>query len=249
MEEKRKIHDGINHISDIRLFTKKEGLIIFPISMNRISNSQAGKEYSQYLDFFTTKRSRGNVGVTFLYTDNLYEKYNQIEKPKANKSFELILNHKNQFIKKLRQTIYAENAFDFVTWMQLLIQAENFSHLLARTKELYKKDKKFQQYVKEDIRKTGRKVTQNFVDFILEETLLSYLILKHEIGIPNKYTNGRDKWRLIAYPGKPNKSMIYFFQQNPFNRQSQNPYQNGQYDLDSKKFYDFDKINLETLKL
>lgn len=237
-----------NKLFDINKFPPKEGIVIFPISMSRISNSQKGEKYLDYIDFFSGKITRGLIGATFLYTDNLYEKYNQIKSSSKHKSSSLILNHKNQFVKRMRKTTYAENAFGFTSWMQLIIEAEDFANLLSKTKKFYKKDPEFQKYVKEDIKSSGRKVTKNFIEFILEEILLSYLILKHEIEIYNKYTNGRDKWRLIAYPGKPSKSQIYFFQKNIFNRKSSNPYQNGQYDLTSKKFYNFDNIDLKTFK-
>ncbi|MDA3779184.1 MAG: hypothetical protein PF487_02960 [Bacteroidales bacterium] len=237
-----------NKLFDINKLPPEEGLLILPISISRISNSQNAKKCLDFVNHFTKKISRGLVGATFLYTDNLYEKYNQLKNVPKNRSVELVLSHKNEFVKLLRQkTIYAENAFDFVVWMQLLIESDKFGTLLGQVKKFYDKDKLFQKYVKEDIRVSGRRVTKDFIGFILEETLLAYLILNDEVKIPNAYVNGRDKWRILAYPGKVNKSMIYFCQKNIFNYNPKNPYANGQYDLSSNKFYDFSKINLETL--
>ena len=242
--------DSVNKIFDFNKFPAKEGLVIFPISMSRISNSQSGERYFEFINQLTKKVSKGVVGVTFLYTDNLYEKYNQSPEISVNRSLGLILSHKNQFLKNVRgKSTFAENAFSFVVWMQLVISSEGFDMKLAKIKEFYKNDKEFRKYVEEDIKKSGRKIDNDFIDFILEETLLSYFILKEEIYIPNLYVNGRDKWRIICYPGKPNKSMIYFFQKNIFNLKSGNPYQNCLYDLEEKKLYDFDKIELSSLKI
>ena len=58
-----------------------------------------------------------------------------------------------------------------------------------------------------------------------------------------------EKWILIAYPGKPLKSQMYFWQKNFFNlKNSQNAYENAFYDLDGKKLYDCKKIDLDKFK-
>ncbi len=238
-----------NKIFDFNKFPAKEGLVIFPISMSRISNSQSGEKYFEFINQLTRKVSKGVVGVTFLYTDNLYEKYNQSPEISTNRSLGLILSHKNQFLKNVRiKSTFAENAFDFVVWMQLILNSEDFDNKLSEVKKFYKNDKNFKGYVEEDIKNSKRKSNEDYINFILEETLLAYLILKEETKVPNLYVNGRDKWRMICYPGKPNKSMIYFFQKNIFNLKSGNPYQNCHYDLEEKRLYDFDNIDLSTFK-
>lgn len=237
-----------NKLYDIKNFPKKEGLVIFPISMSRAKNSQSGRKYKKYIESLNEKVRRGNSGITFLYTDKLYEKYNSREGDSKNRNLQLILDHKNQFVKNMRkEQVFAENAFEFVIWMQLIVKIENFGALFSKVKKLYKEDKKFQKYIKDDMKESKKKIKENNINFLLEEALVAYLILNHEVVIPNSYVNGRDKWRLLAYPGKPNKSMIYLFQKNMLNKKTQAPYR-GQYDLESKKFYNFDNIDLETLK-
>ncbi len=238
-----------NTFFDINQLPRTEGLVLFPISMSRIANSQNGKVYLKYMKFLTKKITKGVAGVTFFYSDNLYEKYNQLKDVSVNRSTDLVLSHKNQFVKELRnKTTWAENAFDFVAWMQLVLSSESFIHLLVRVKDFYKKDKQFQKYVKEDIKASKRNLTENNINFILEETLMHYLITKEQVKIPNAYVNGRDRWRIICYPGKPNKSAIYFFQKDILNRKSSNPYQNHQYDIEGKKLYDFLNIDLGTFE-
>ncbi len=244
MKEKLK-----NKFFDINRLPKEEGLLIFPISMSRISNSQNGSKYFDIINDFAKKLARGVVGVTFIYTDNLYEKYVQMPKISTNKYLELMIAHKNQFIKNLRKkSTFVECAFDFISWTQIMLEAINFTSKLDVVKKIYKKDKIFQKYVKEDIKANKKGVTQNNINFILEEILLTYLISKEEIKISNALVNGRDKWRLICYPGKPLKSLIYFYQKNIFNLNSGNPHENSIYDLTNKKLYNPDNTDLETFK-
>jgi len=181
-----------NKIFDFNKFPAKEGLVIFPISMSRISNSQSGEKYFEFINQLTRKVSKGVVGVTFLYTDNLYEKYNQSPEISTNRSLGLILSHKNQFLKNVRiKSTFAENAFDFVVWMQLILNSEDFDNKLSEVKKFYKNDKNFKGYVEEDIKNSKRKSNEDYINFILEETLLAYLILKEETKVPNLYVFSR----------------------------------------------------------
>lgn len=239
-----------NNFFDINKLPRKEGLLIFPISMSRISNSQSGEKYFDFIDKFTAKLSKAVVGASFVYTDNLYAKYHQEPSASRDKYLDLMITHKNLFYKNLRKkSTYIEKAFSFITWSQLVIETTNFFHKIAEVKKFYLKDKDFQKYVKEDINSSGRKVTNDNVDFILEEALMAYLILKEEIYLQNDFVNGRDKWRLLCYPGKPPKSMIYFFQKNIFKLESRNQYQDCHYDLEEKKLYEFNKVDLKKLQL
>jgi hypothetical protein len=65
--------------------------------------------------------------------------------------------------------------------------------------------------------------------------------------LPNEFIEGNQKWILFCYPGKPLKSTVYFYQLNPFKLDwKENPYQNACYDLENKKLYDFDRLDIET---
>jgi len=55
---------------------------------------------------------------------------------------------------------------------------------------------------------------------------------------------------LLAYPGKPLKSMVYFFQKNILGlNNTGNKYENSWYDLSEKKLIEFDRVDLETYKV
>jgi hypothetical protein len=232
---------------DVNHFPNKDGLIVFPISMSRISNSQSGDKYLDFLKYFEDKLVKKNNGVAFIYTDNLYYRYHQENEASQYKYLDLMTSHKNLFMKHVRtKTIYVESAFSFTSWIQLCLESVGYLQSLAKLKKLYDKDKEFQKYVKTDIENLKREVTENNVDFVLEETLMTYLLLKKSVNLKNTLTNDREEWRLLAYPGKPNRSFIYFFQNDIFKLKSRNHFENCVYDLNDKTLYDLTKIDLDS---
>ncbi len=111
--------------------------------------------------------------------------------------------------------------------------------------KMYENDEMLRAYVARDSKIAGRVIDDNQIRFILEETLLMYLILKGNVRLRNEFTAGHEKWILFAYPGKPLFTEVYIFQQNPFNLDNdKNVYQNSYYDLEEKKLYDFSRIDL-----
>lgn len=52
-------------LHDINKFPATWGLLLFPISMSRIDNSQGPQEYEKYLKYFTSKVQSPKVGVHF----------------------------------------------------------------------------------------------------------------------------------------------------------------------------------------
>lgn len=74
-----------------------------------------------------------------------------------------------------------------------------------------------------------------------------YLLSKGKVGLPNEYIQGREKWILWCYPGKPLKGQVYVYQQDPLNlSNAKNIYENCAYDLEAKKLIDFTRIDLDT---
>ncbi len=108
----------------------------------------------------------------------------------------------------------------------------------------------FKKFVKDDflaLKNHALALDQTQIEFFLEEHLMCYLISKGQMKLENEFINGKEKWILIAYPGKPLKAHIYLHQKNFFKLENaKNKYQNSWYDLHEKKLYDFDRIDLET---
>ncbi len=107
--------DLTNKFFDINKFPSSEGLLIFPISMSRISNSQNAKKCFEYMKIFSpSKIIKPLVGLNFIYTDLLY--FNSINKKSElkNKLLPLIISHKNEFLKILsKNPLFIQKAFSF----------------------------------------------------------------------------------------------------------------------------------------
>jgi hypothetical protein len=76
-------------LHDINKFPATWGILLFPISMSRIDNSQSPQKYENYLKFFTSKVQTPKVGIHFFYTEGLYMNFEE-------KAYET----KNAFIQK-----------------------------------------------------------------------------------------------------------------------------------------------------
>jgi len=242
---------------DINKFPAKEGLVLFPISMGKLSNkSQNQKTYLNYITFLNKKipkstSPKAKVSGIFIYTESLYFNSDKKSKDLKSRFLPLINNHKTGFIRLIsKHQSFIQDAFSYLSWTQLYLQYEgDFGTNLSKLKQIYKKDELFQKYLKEDfksMKKKGMLLDENQLNFFLEEHLMAYLLPKGKIQLPNNFINNHEKWILVAYPGKPLKAHIYLHQKNFFKLDNpKNKYQDSWYDLEEKKVYDFKRINLE----
>jgi hypothetical protein len=248
MRRKKQIQK--NEFFDINKFPTKEGMLIFGISMSQVSNIQGATKCFSNIEELVKKIIYPYVGLTFLYSDNLYF-YQKGEPAKLNKKFQqLMISHKNEFQKILNKNRwYIRDSFGFISWNQALLEVKDFMNYFSKLKEIYNKDKILQKYLNEDIKESKKKIDEENVLFILEEILVFYLASKGKLKFPNKYLNGKEKWILWCYPGKPLKSEIYLYQKNFFKLENkENDYENCYYDLKEKKLYNYGNIDLETFK-
>ncbi len=247
-------NDLKNNFFDINKFPSQSGIIVFPISMSKISNSQSAKSCLEYIEHFTQNRKailKPHVGLNFIYGDSLYFHSNERAKSLRDKFIPLMINHKFNFLKIIsKNPWYVQHAFEFETWSQVLLQSSSFLHYFGELKKIYKKDKQFQKYLLEDLKSfSKKKLDENQLDFFLEEILFFYLVSKGEIKLSNPFVQGHEKWTLFCYPGPPLKSEIYIFQKNPFKLSNKsNKFENSYYDLINKKLYDYDRVDLETIE-
>lgn len=239
-----------NKFFDINKLPLEEGILVFPISMSRISNAQNSKKCWEYLKIFSPEKVvKPLIGLNFIYSDYLYFNSNEKASKLKEKFIQLMLNHKNEFLRILsKNPMYISKAFSFTTWNQVVLECRNFTMYLGELKKIYQKDKEFKKYLKEDVKKSEMKFNANQLNFFLEEILLSYLIAKGKVRLHNDYVQDHQKWILWCYPGKPLKSQIYVFQKNFLKlKNPKNTYENTMYDLEEKKLYDFSGIRLSSL--
>ncbi len=235
-------------IHNLGKFPPEEGMVVFGISMSSITTKQNPKNCFKYIEELVEKIELPRVGLTFLYSDNLYL-YQEGDAANLNKKHQkLIIDHKSGFKNILdKNKWYIRDSFGFISWNQAILESKNFTDCLARVKQMYSQDKSFKKYVQEDIKSMGRRITKLNVLFVLEEIVLFYLISKGEIKFHNNFLQGKEKWVLFCYPGLPLKSEIYLFQKNPLKlKYPKNKYENSYYDLFAKKLYNYDKIDLKT---
>lgn len=240
---------GKNQFFDIKPL-KDWTLFVFPISMTNIDTKQSVGKCIKYVSYFNEKKvGAPKLGLNVVYGDFLY--LNSDEKAKKlKKKFMVQMAHHNSGIKKAiykrRKEFQIQHAFNFESWSNLYLQVKgNFNEYLLRIKKIYEKDKLLQKYIKEDAKFYKRKLDKNQLDFFLEEHLMFYLISYGMIHFRNEYVQGRERNRLICYPGVPPKAVIYFLQKNPFKFKTDNLFV-GQYNLLNKKFYDANNFDLET---
>ncbi len=240
---------GINEFFDISRLPKGWGMIIFPISMSNILGNQSAEKILDHLRIFQpSKINENKIGITMLYSDGLYQWKKGSESIPRRKTLELMNNHRNSYLKNLDKSSFEfqiKDAFDFVSWNQISISTSDFMAKYNQAFDLVKVDPEFIKYLEEDCKNAGREFDEEQIGFFVEEILTFYLITKMKVCFNNLYTENREEWILLAYPGKPLKALAYFYQKNVFGlNNTGNEYENCFYDLESKKLYDFTKLDL-----
>ncbi len=241
-----------NGFYDINKLPKNYGVLVFPISISRTDNG-TGQDPAQclkYIEHFSpSKVVEPKIGLNIVYGDFLYLHSEEQARTLKQKFMNLVLKHKNTFqklIEKEQERFQIQHAFSYEVWNQLYLSYDgDFNSDFREFKKMYEKDILFQKYVKEDAEYAKRELTDDQINFFLEEYLMFYLISKKKVSLPNEYVQGREQWVLWCYPGIPMKGQVYTYQKNFLNLDTvENLYQNHSYDLQSKKLVDNLKIDL-----
>lgn len=239
----------INTFYDISRFPAEPGMLVFWISMSRISNAQSAEKCFEYIEHLSQKITRPEVWINFIYSDGLYLLSEEKASTLKQKFLGAMISHKESILKWLKGTWYIPKSFSFSAWNQLILQFSlNFPYYFNKLKKIYSTDSLFQSYVLDDANTNGKDISENQIHFFLEEILMFYLISKGKAKIQNEFLNNHEKWILHCYPGKPLKSEIYLYQKNFFKFNNlNNIYQNYFYDLEEEKLYDYSRVDLATL--
>lgn len=237
-----------NEFFGINKFQRGWGMIVMPISMSRISTGQSPQKCMEWILDLNLKIAEPKVGLNFVYGDFLYLHSDEKASELKDKFMVEVVKHKNAMQKLIQKNFFhvqIQHAFAYQVWNELYLSTKDFDGNFRAIKKLYQEDTMFQSYVDEDIKHYGREKTNNQINFFLEEHLMMYLILHKDVKLKNEFTLGREEWLLEVYPGTPPKALVYLFQKNPFNFESNNPYL-GQYNSEDSKFYQYDQVDLET---
>lgn len=238
-----------NEFFDINKFPKDWGIIVLPISMSRIGNTQSPAACIDALDFFLNKIVVHRVGANFIYSEGLYMNFETDAYKTKNQFAQNSVSHMNgikNLVAKNGHKFQIDHAFSFESWFQMYLSHKDFFNAYKRIQEFYKNDIGFQQAVAQDAQDQGKELTEQQLSFYLEEHTFEYLLINRELSLGNDFVNGREQWVLNVYPGKPARASIYLYQKDPLQlNEDSNPYK-GQYDLMAKKFIDYEKVDLET---
>ncbi len=236
-----------NELFDINKLPNEEGILFFGLSISKLNSSQSPKKLFEYIEHLVKKVRKPIVGVNFVYSDNLYLYSGEKARDLKTKHQIMINDHKNGFLAILKKNQwYIQKSFSFITWSQLLLEIKDYNGLFKEISELYKKDKEFKKNVNKDVKYSEKKITDDNINFILEEILVLYLVSKGKVRLFNEYVQDKEKWILQCYPGKPLYSEVYLHQENLLGLSNlMNKYQSSFYDLEGKKLYKYIDIKLE----
>lgn len=240
-----------NEFFDINKFPEEKGLLLFLLSMGNLRTKQNSQNCLDVIKYFSpSKISKPLVGLNFIYSDFLYL-YSKKSAPELKDSFmHQVINHKNatqKLLEKNHMDFQIQHAFNYMVWNQLYVGTKDFDILFDEVKKIYQTDTLFQKYIQEDCEIFNKEMEENQINFFLEECLMTHLLQKNYVKLPNDFIENNQKWILICYTGRPIKSMVYLSQLNLFKLDwSENPYQNCFYDLESKKLINFSNVDLET---
>jgi len=236
-----------NVFYDINKFPAQPGITVVGISMPLITTRQSPAKCFESSKHLISKIKRSGVGAVISYSDWLYMYSNEPSSVLKIKFQKLVEEHKRGYLNLIEKDVNIIPAgFSFIVWNQLMLDCPDFLKYLEKLKSIYKKDKRFQQYVAEDIKASGKEVNENTISYILEEVLLDYLVVKGKVRLQNDFVKDHQKWILNCYHGKPHRTHAYVHQKGLLGLKSDNPYQDSWYDLTDKKLYEFDRMDIAT---
>jgi len=233
---------------DILELPKQNGVLIFPLSMAKIRGELSPEKLFSYLEKqIHPKWKNYPLSVLFLYTGDVYARHNLGDINKYNVEIE---NHISRCLKIINSSSYLiRDAFSFVRWDELFNCDNIILKKFKELKEIYFVDKKFQEYMFQDLKRAGKEFNSNNVDFLLEEMILPYLFVKGAFKFNDNFTKNSRKFKLVCYSGNPLKILVYIHKMNFFNLdKTVNVYQNCLYNLKAKFLFNFDDLDLEKFK-
>lgn len=219
----------------------ENGYLIIPISMSRIANAHSPEKIYDFLKFFEDKVTKISLDVVFLYTDGLYVNTAENALEFRKKTINQIQNHRSVFTSLLlKEKKYIPQAFHFLPWDYAVINAPDYISIKTKIEEGYKNNEGYRLAIDKDLEKAGRELSDANISFIIEETIISHLLIQKQIPLPNTLT-ASDGWRLVCYPGEPIQSWKYLYANKILELRNDFPgnhlsFASGFYNMEDKKF-------------
>lgn len=222
-----------------------DGYFVIPLSMSRLAHGQSADVCYEMLEYFEPKLTMISLDVIFLYTNGLYYNVDDTALSVRRTTNEQMTAHRNRLqnlIKGNRR--FAPQAFHYLPWDYMLLNADNFQAGFQRLKQEYKESEEFRNCVQFDLE--GREATPANVNFVLEEVVANHVIRQKQIEFPKTLVRN-DNFRLMIYPGPYIHADYYQYSKgllakNP-NLSEDTPYAAAHYDYTNKILYDFRHID------
>lgn len=188
----------------------ENGFLVLPLSMSRLASASSPQALYEFFEFMEPKLQTKSVDVVMLYTNDLYCNSEENGYEIRQKLLHQMLNHKSLFQSLIvRGKRFIPSAFHFLPWDYVLLNGENFNTYRSVFLEYMKNDAAFDVAIQTDINRSGRKINQINVNFLIEEMIVCHFIMDRRIEFPHRLATN-DGWRLICYPGKPPETLGYF---------------------------------------
>ncbi len=136
-----------NKFFDVNKLPAEKGLLLFGLSMNKLSNRQNAEHcMTDIRHLVVSKISKPLVGLNFIYSDFLYF-YSDKPAPELKNSFmNQVIGHNNsleRLAEKSHREFQIQHGFNYMVWNQLYVGTKDFNHLFNQLKKIYKEDVKF----------------------------------------------------------------------------------------------------------
>lgn len=230
------------------------GFLVFPLSMSRLFLGQDPKNLYDFLCFFENKIEEKTVDVIFLYTNGLYFNNNEVSSVLRKKSNAQMLTHKQELsnlIKKGKK--FSPKSIHFVPWDYILLQSEKYLDTQSFVMKLVESDSFFKKLLDLETKVNLNDSLESY-SFIIEETIVTYLIRNKLVPLPYTLSNS-DGWRLIFYQGRSLFPDVYLHQKKllPQNKMIKDDWFNtlvsaSMYNMKRKILVDYNKIDFDLLK-
>lgn len=229
------------------------GLLIFPLSMSRLHLGQDPKALYNFLCFFDEKFTEKSIDVVFLYTNGLYFN-NEASSSYRKKTNAQMFTHKQELMQLIKKNNkFPPKAIHYIPWDFIILQSETYLDLQAQMMKLIDSDSTFRHLIHLEL-KSNLEASEDACAFIVEETIVTYLIRNKLVSFPNTLSDP-NAWRLLIYPGRCLLPDVYIHQKNLFQQKKLSNSDHwfsrlsssSMYNMDKNILIDYNKINIDEL--
>ncbi len=223
------------------------GQIVLMLSMSRLFLGQNAKKTYETIIHLLSKVTELSIDVYCIYTNGLYFNSDEVSIDIRRRTTNQMLQHHRE----LKALIQKDKKLPlktvhFLVWDSLLLNCRSFAETQKSVFDRYQRDFQFRLVVQSEVKSQG---SEENVNFILEETIVTYLLREGHIQLPALFSE-ENAWRLLVYAGDALLPDVYLYKSNLKGLRSHFSWFNkrcreGMYNSESKNFVDYNRIPLE----